>query len=123
MIRSSSAIRDSDTWKRCERCARWLIASPAVLAFAPRRTGSPPTPQHVKPKINVAVVQDGSVPFDAKATTKKVCRLIAEASRHGAELAVFPEAFLGTYPKGLTFDAPIGRRLPEGREDFLRYYN
>ena len=31
---------------------------------------------------------------------------------------LFPEAFLGTYPKGLTFDAPVGRRLPEGREEF-----
>lgn len=36
---------------------------------------------------------------------------------------LFPEAFLGTYPKGLTFDAPVGRRLPEGREEFLRYYH
>jgi nitrilase len=77
----------------------------------------------LKSKVTVAVVQDSSVPFDAAASAEKTCRLIAEAAHKGAELVLFPEAFLGTYPKGLTFDAPVGRRLPEGREDFLRYYN
>lgn len=76
----------------------------------------------MKSKVKVAVVQDSSVPFGASATTEKVCRLIAEAACKRAEFVLFPEAFLGTYPKGLTFDAPVGRRLPEGREEFLRYY-
>lgn len=76
----------------------------------------------MKDKVEVAVIQDSSVPFDAVATASKACALIAEAAGQGAELVVFPEAFLGTYPKGLTFDAPIGRRLPEGRDDFLRYF-
>jgi nitrilase len=76
----------------------------------------------MKEKMKVAVIQDSSVPFDAVATARKGCSLIAEAAGQGAELVVFPEAFLGTYPKGLTFDAPIGRRLPEGRDDFLRYF-
>lgn len=69
----------------------------------------------------VAVVQAGSVPFDAAATTEKICRLIGEAGARGAELAVFPEAMLGTYPKGLTFGAPVGRRTDEGRAQFQRY--
>lgn len=77
----------------------------------------------MKDKLKVAVVQDSSVPFDAPASAEKTCRLISEAASQGAELVLFPEAFLGTYPKGLTFDAPVGRRLPEGREEFLRYYN
>lgn len=77
----------------------------------------------MKTKAKVAVVQDGSVPFEAAATTEKTCRLIGEAAGKGAEFVLFPEAFIGTYPKGLTFDAPVGRRLPEGREEFLRYYH
>ena len=77
----------------------------------------------MKAKCKVAVVQDSSVPFDAMASAKKTCQLLEEAAGNGAELAVFPEAFLGTYPKGLTFDAPVGTRLPEGREDFMRYYD
>lgn len=77
----------------------------------------------MKSQCKVAVIQDSSVPFDATATAKKTCVLIEEAAKNGAELAVFPEAFLGTYPKGLNFDAPVGARLPQGREDFMRYYN
>jgi len=77
----------------------------------------------MKAQCKVAVVQDSSVPFDANATTKKTCLLTEKAAKNGAELVVFPEAFLGTYPKGLSFDAPIGARLPEGRSDFMRYYD
>lgn len=77
----------------------------------------------MKSQVRVAVVQDSSVAFDPAATTDKICRLMADAARQRAELVVFPEAFLGTYPKGLTFDAPIGRRLPEGRQEYLRYFN
>ena len=77
----------------------------------------------VNNKVKFAVVQDGSVPFDATATTEKTQALIHEAANQSAELIVFPEAFLGTYPKGLTFDAPIGRRLPAGKDEYLRYFN
>ena len=69
----------------------------------------------------VAVIQAGSVPFDTPATVIKTLSLIASAAAEGAELVVFPEAFLGTYPKGLTFGSPVGRRTAEGREEFLRY--
>lgn len=69
----------------------------------------------------VAVVQAGSVPFDPAATTAKAVALIGEAARQGATLVVFPEAFLGTYPKGLTFGSPVGARTAAGREEFLRY--
>lgn len=33
-----------------------------------------------------------------------------------------PEASLGGYPKGSDFGTRLGYRLPEGREDFARYY-
>lgn len=71
----------------------------------------------------VGVVQAGSVPYDTPATVTKTLSLIASAAAEGAELVVFPEAFLGTYPKGLTFGSPVGRRTAEGREEFLRYAN
>lgn len=35
---------------------------------------------------------------------------------------MFPEAFVGGYPKGLDFGARLGSRTPEGREDFRRYF-
>jgi nitrilase len=68
----------------------------------------------------VAVAQLGSVAFDPDATVKKAMAAIAEAGGQGARVILFPEAFLGTYPKGLTFGSPIGRRTEAGRDEFLR---
>lgn len=71
----------------------------------------------------VAVVQAASVAFDADATLDKAGRLAAEASAGGAQLAVFPEAFLPGYPRGVTFGAVVGSRSPEGRDHFRRYWD
>lgn len=68
----------------------------------------------------VAVAQLGSVAFDAAATTQKAVAAIREAAINGAEVLLFPEAFLGTYPKGLTFGSPVGRRFEAGRDEFRR---
>ncbi len=37
-------------------------------------------------------------------------------------LVVFPEAFIGGYPKGSDFGTKLGSRTPQGREDFARYF-
>lgn len=71
----------------------------------------------------VAVVQAASVLFDTPATLDKMRRFLAEAAGQGARLAVFPEAFVGGYPKGIDFGARVGSRSPEGREWFRRYYD
>ena len=71
----------------------------------------------------VAVVQAASIPFDAAATVAKAEGLIAECAQRGAELAVFPEAFVGCYPKGIGFGAVVGRRTGPGRDIYRRYYD
>jgi nitrilase len=73
-------------------------------------------------KVTVAVVQDCPVVFDRSATIEKVRGLAAEAAGTGAELVLFPEAFVSAYPKGLDFGARMGSRSAEGREDFRRYF-
>lgn len=70
----------------------------------------------------VAVVQAGSVLFDAGACLEKAEWLIAEAAASGARLALFPEASIGGYPKGADFGARVGSRSPEGRAEFRRYW-
>ncbi len=72
--------------------------------------------------VRAAVVQDAPVVFDPEATVAKVDALTAQAATQGAELVVFPEAFVSAYPKGLDFGARLGLRRPEGREDFRRYF-
>jgi nitrilase len=73
-------------------------------------------------KYRAAVVQAASDPFDPAASAAKAASLIREAAAAGARLAVFPEAFVGGYPKGASFGTPVGMRKPEGRRDFQRYH-
>lgn len=70
----------------------------------------------------VAVVQAAPVAFDVGRTLEKVRDLTADAKRRGARLALFPEAFVSAYPRGLDFGATVGARTPEGREQFRRYW-
>lgn len=72
--------------------------------------------------VKAAVVQAAPVLFDTPATIERLARLAGEAAAGGAELVVFPEAFVGGYPKGLDFGARLGTRSPAGREDFQRYF-
>jgi nitrilase len=72
--------------------------------------------------VRVAVVQAAAVPFDRNACVDKAVRLIGEAAATGAKVVVFPEAFIGGYPKGLDFGTVLGRRDVEGREEFRRYH-
>ena len=70
-----------------------------------------------------AVAQAASFPDDPRASAAKAAALIREAAAAGARLIVFPEAFVGGYPKGASFGCPIGMRRPEGREAFRHYYD
>ncbi len=72
--------------------------------------------------VRAAVVQAAPFVFDRERTLDKLDALTAEAAGRGARLVVFPEAFVGGYPKGLDFGARVGSRTPEGREDFRRYW-
>jgi predicted amidohydrolase len=49
--------------------------------------------------------------------------LTADASKQGAKLVVFPEAFVSAYPKGLDFGARVGSRTSKGRDDFRKYFD
>jgi nitrilase len=73
-------------------------------------------------RFKAAVVQCASVPFNPNASAKKAAERIIEAAAGGARLAVFPEVFLGGYPKGASFGAPVGLRSPEGRDAYRRYH-
>ena len=69
-----------------------------------------------------AVVQAAACPTDTMASALKAASLIRRAAAEGARLAVFPEAFLGGYPKGASFGTPVGLRKPSGRREYQAYY-
>jgi nitrilase len=72
--------------------------------------------------MRAAVIQAGSLCFDTAATMEKLAGLAADAAKAGAKIAVFPEAFIGGYPKGADFGARVGMRSEAGRDWFARYF-
>ena len=75
-----------------------------------------------KQQIKVAVVQAAPVLFDREATVEKACGLIKQAAEQGAQLILFPEAFIPAYPRGLAFGTVVGSRSPVGRRIWQRYW-
>ncbi|HEY2839897.1 MAG TPA: carbon-nitrogen hydrolase family protein [Pirellulales bacterium] len=74
-------------------------------------------------KFKVSVAQVGSVLFDTQRTLDKLAHWADVARQSGARLALFPEAFVGGYPKGMQFGASLGSRTPAGREEFREYFD
>ena len=73
--------------------------------------------------ITGAVAQAGTVLFDKERTLEKLADLAQDAATARAKLIVFPEAFVGGYPKGLDFGVRLGMRSDEGRDLFRRYHD
>jgi len=66
----------------------------------------------LKTKFKAATVQAAPVFLDKKKTIDKVCKLIEEAADKGANVVVFPEAFIPTYPFWpKDIGTPTGRKL------------
>jgi nitrilase len=74
-------------------------------------------------KLTAAVAQTASVLLDTPATVERALSLMAEAAARGAQLLVFPEAFIGGYPKGADFHIYIGGRTPQGRAEYKHYFD
>ncbi len=72
--------------------------------------------------IRVAVAQAGSVLFDNAATLARLADYTRQAADAGSQLILFPEAFIGGYPKGFDFGVKLGQRSDAGRDLFARYF-
>lgn len=73
--------------------------------------------------VHAAVVQAASVAFDPDRTLAKATELATKAAAEGADLIVFPEAFLSGYPRGMDFDVVVGARTEKSRDLFLDYWS
>jgi nitrilase len=72
-------------------------------------------------KTKVAVVQATPALFGKNRTLNIVADWTEKAAQEGAQLVLFPEAFIPCYPRGLSFGAVVGSRKAEGREHWLKY--
>ncbi|XP_044953298.1 bifunctional nitrilase/nitrile hydratase NIT4 [Hordeum vulgare subsp. vulgare] len=105
------------------------------MALVPSGSGSAPVIAEVEMNggadpsaatVRATVVQASTVFYDTPATLDKAERLIAEAAGYGSQLVVFPEAFVGGYPRGSTFGFGISISITnpkdKGKGEFQKYY-
>jgi nitrilase len=73
--------------------------------------------------IKVGVAQATPALFDLEKSVDLVIDWIGRGAEAGCQLLLFPESFIPCYPRGLTFEAIVGRRTERGREQWLDYWN
>lgn len=74
------------------------------------------------PTVNVGVVQATPALFDLAKSVDRVVDWIQKGAEQGCQLLLFPESFIPCYPRGLRFDAVVGRRTKAGRAVWLDYW-
>lgn len=73
-------------------------------------------------KVRAGVVQATPVLFNIEKSVDLVISWIERAASEGCELLLFPESFIPGYPRGLSFDAVIGKRTHKGRLAWLDFW-
>ena len=73
-------------------------------------------------KVKVGVVQATPALFDLEKTVEIIVAWIEKGVIEGCDLLLFPESFIPCYPRGLDFDAIVGKRTEKGRNQWLKYW-
>jgi nitrilase len=73
-------------------------------------------------KIKIGVVQATPALFNIEKNIDLVISWIGRAANEGCELLLFPESFIPGYPRGLSYDAVIGKRTDKGRAAWLEFW-
>ncbi len=76
----------------------------------------------MKKNCRVGVVQACPALFDLNTSIEIAIDWIKKGQEAGCELLLFPESFLPAYPRGLRFDAVVGRRSEASRIAWRRYW-
>ncbi|CAN8255117.1 unnamed protein product [Cochlearia groenlandica] len=72
--------------------------------------------------VRASIAQASTVYNDTPKTIEKAAKLIEEAARNGSELVVFPEGYIGGYPRGFRFGIGVGVHNVDGCDEFRKYH-